>query len=74
VFPGLPEQYDGATDITDARTIAKQLEWAAAEPRAANQAFNIVNGDTFHWRDMWEVVEAGLGVEAAPYPGSQRQS
>jgi nucleoside-diphosphate-sugar epimerase len=69
VFPGSPEQYDGTTDITDARMVARQLEWAATEPRAANQSFNIVNGDTFHWRDMWEVVAAGLGVEAAPYPG-----
>lgn len=69
VFPGSPEQYDGTTDITDARMVARQLEWAATEPRAANEAFNIVNGDTFHWRDMWELVAAGLGVEVAPYPG-----
>ena len=69
VFPGSPEQYDGTTDITDARLLARQLAWAATEPRAANEAFNIVNGDTFHWRDMWKVVAAGVGVEPAPYPG-----
>lgn len=69
VFPGSPEQYDGTTDITDARLLARQLAWAATEPRAANEAFNIVNGDTFHWRDMWEVVAGGLWVDPAPYPG-----
>ncbi len=69
VFPGSPEQYDGTTDITDARLLARQLAWAATSPSAANEAFNTVNGDTFQWRQMWEVVAAGLGVEPAPYPG-----
>jgi nucleoside-diphosphate-sugar epimerase len=68
-FPGSPEQYDGTTDITDARLLAEHLVWAATTPEAANEAFNVTNGDTFHWREMWAVVAAGLGVEAAPYPG-----
>jgi nucleoside-diphosphate-sugar epimerase len=69
LFPGSPEQWDGVTDITDARLLAKQLEWAATTPAAANQAFNIVNGDVFRWRRMWGVLADGLGVEAASYPG-----
>ncbi len=69
VFPSSPEQYEAATDVTDARILARQLEWAATESSAENQAFNIVNGDIFRWRRMWEIVAAGLGVEAADYPG-----
>lgn len=69
VFPGSPEQYDGTTDVTDARLLARQLEWAATAAGAANEAFNTVNGDTFHWRDMWRTVASGLGVEPADYPG-----
>ncbi len=69
VFPGSPEQYEAATDVTDARILARQLEWAATESAAANQAFNTVNGDIFRWRRMWKIVAAGLGVEAADYPG-----
>jgi nucleoside-diphosphate-sugar epimerase len=69
VFPGSPQQWDGVTDITDARLLAKQLEWAATTPDAANQAFNTVNGDVFRWRRMWGVVAEGLGLEPAPYPG-----
>ncbi len=69
VFPGSPEQYEAVTDVTDARILARQLEWAATEPAAANQAFNIVNGDIFRWQRMWKIVAAGLGVEAADYPG-----
>ncbi len=68
-FPGSPEQYAGITDITDARLLARQLEWAATTPAAANQAFNTVNGDVFRWRRMWPVVAEGLGVPAAEYPG-----
>ncbi len=69
VFPGSVEQYESATDVTDARILARQLEWAATEPAAANQALNIVNGDIFRWRRMWAIVAEGLGVEVAAYPG-----
>ena len=31
VFPGSPEQYEAVTDVTDARILARQLEWAATE-------------------------------------------
>lgn len=68
-FPGSPEQYERTTDITDARLLAEHLVWAATAENARNEAFNVVNGDTFHWKDMWGVVAGGLGVEPAPYPG-----
>jgi nucleoside-diphosphate-sugar epimerase len=68
VFPGSPTQYEGTTDITDARLLARHLAWAATSTSAANEAFNVVNGDTFRWREMWQVVAGGLGVEPAPYP------
>jgi len=69
LFPGSPEQHENLTDITDARLVARQLTWAATSPAAANEPFNIVNGDKFRWQDMWQVVASGLGVEPAPYPG-----
>jgi nucleoside-diphosphate-sugar epimerase len=72
VFPGSPQQYEGVTDITDAALLAEQLEWSATTPVAANQALNIVNGDVFRWRRMWEVLAGDLGVETAPYPGTGR--
>jgi nucleoside-diphosphate-sugar epimerase len=69
LFPGSQQQWEGITDVTDARLLARQLAWAATTPAAANEAFNIVNGDVFRWRRMWGVLAEGLGVEAAPYPG-----
>jgi nucleoside-diphosphate-sugar epimerase len=69
VFPGSPQQYGGVTDITDARLLGRHAVWSATEATARNQAFNTVNGDVFRWRQMWERVAEGLGVEAAEYPG-----
>src|SRR5688572_731454 len=48
-FPGSPQQWNGLTDMTDARLLARHLEWAATTPAAANEAFNVVNGDVFRW-------------------------
>lgn len=69
IFPGSSAQWHGLTDITDARVLAKQLLWAATSPAAKNQAFNIVNGDTFRWSWMWQRIAKYFGVEAAPHQG-----
>ena len=37
---------------------------AATEPRCANEAFNIVNGDTFRWRDVWGRLADHFGMQA----------
>jgi nucleoside-diphosphate-sugar epimerase len=70
VFPGSPQQLNGVTDVTDARLLGRHLVWSSTAPQAANQAFNTVNGDVFRWRQLWPVLAADLGVEAAAYPGS----
>ena len=70
VFPGRPQQYGGVCDITDARLLGRHVVWSATEPQARNQAFNTVNGDVFRWRELWKSIAAGLGIEAAEYPGS----
>jgi nucleoside-diphosphate-sugar epimerase len=72
VFPGSPIQHAGVTDVSDAALVAEQLEWSATTPAAANQALNIVNGDVFRRRRLWDVLAADLGVEPGPYPGEAR--
>ena len=69
VFPGSPQQWNGVTDLTDARLLGRHVAWSATEPAARNQAFNTVNGEVFRWRQLWGKVAEGLGVEAAEYPG-----
>jgi len=68
VFPGSAVQWNSLTDMTDARQLARQLEWSATTPAARNQAFNIVNGDIFRWKWMWRRLAEWFGVEAAPMP------
>ena len=38
-------------------------------PEAANQAFNVVNGDVFRWSWMWGRIADWLGLEPAPFDG-----
>ncbi|WP_145633157.1 SDR family oxidoreductase [Neorhizobium alkalisoli] len=69
VFPGSLQQWEAATDVTDARILAKHLKWAATTPAAANHAFNVVNGEIFRWKWLWPRLAAYFGIEAAEYPG-----
>ena len=46
--------------------LARAAVWSSTSERAANQAFNIANGDLFRWDDMWPRLARALGVEVAP--------
>jgi nucleoside-diphosphate-sugar epimerase len=72
VFPGSPQSYGGITDMTDAELLADQMVWAARTPSGANQALNIVNGDVFRWRHLWQAIADELGVTVGEYPGRAR--
>jgi nucleoside-diphosphate-sugar epimerase len=72
IFPGSAAQWNGLTDMTDARLLARQLLWASTEPKAANEAFNVVNGDVFRWSWMWGRIADWFGIEAVPFDGTHR--
>ena len=69
-FPGSQAQWNGLSDVTDARMLAKQLVWAADTDAARNEAFNIVNGDLFRWSWLWGRLGDWFGVQAAGFNGS----
>jgi len=69
LFPGSAMQWNGLTDMTDARLLARHLEWAATTPAARDQAFNVVNGDIFRWKWMWGRLARWFQLEPAPFPG-----
>lgn len=69
LFPGSAVQWNGLTDMTDARLLAHHLEWAATTEAARNQAFNVVNGDVFRWSWMWKRLADWFGLQPAPFPG-----
>ncbi|WP_034297722.1 SDR family oxidoreductase [Herbaspirillum sp. RV1423] len=65
-FPGKPGSYDKLLEMTDAGLLAKATAWAATDPRCANEAFNIGNGDLFRWSEMWPKIARYFDLEAAP--------
>lgn len=65
-FPGSPGAYHSLIEMTDARLLARATVWAATDPRCANQAFNINNGDLFRWSEMWPAIADWFEMEAAP--------
>lgn len=68
VFPGSKEQFNGVTDVTDARLLARHAVWSATAPGAKNQAFNTVNGDVFRWRQLWKLLAEYFGLQDPGYP------
>jgi nucleoside-diphosphate-sugar epimerase len=71
-FPGSPMQWNGLTDMTDARQLARHLLWATETEAAHNEAFNVVNGDVFRWSWMWGRIADWFGIEPAPFNGAIR--
>ncbi|MBK4735006.1 SDR family oxidoreductase [Noviherbaspirillum pedocola] len=71
-FPGSEAQWNGLSDVTDARMLARQLVWAADTDAARNEAFNIVNGDVFRWNWLWYKLAAWFGVQAAGFSGTMQ--
>jgi nucleoside-diphosphate-sugar epimerase len=69
-FPGSAAQWNGLSDVTDARMLARQLVWAADTDAARNEAFNIVNGDLFRWSWLWGRIADWFGVQAAGFSGT----
>lgn len=65
-FPGAPGAYHSLIEMTDAGLLARAMVWAATEPAAADQAFNVNNGDLFRWEEMWPRLADYFGVPVAP--------
>ncbi|XP_004300685.1 PREDICTED: 3-oxo-Delta(4,5)-steroid 5-beta-reductase-like [Fragaria vesca subsp. vesca] len=62
-FPGTKGAWNCLSTASDADLIAEQQIWAAVDPYARNQAFNINNGDVFKWKHLWKVLAENFGIE-----------
>lgn len=67
IWPGSAAQWNGISDVTDARILAKQLIWASTSKSAENKAFNITNGDIFRWKWLWGRLADYFEVEAVGF-------
>lgn len=63
---GFPGGISYVWEAVDARLVAGAIRWAAEEPAAHGQHFNLTNGEVFEWRDLWPALAEALGVEVGP--------
>jgi nucleoside-diphosphate-sugar epimerase len=63
-FPGSEAAYRAVHCASDVELLNKGMLWAATTPSAANEAFNMVNGDHFRWQYLWPRIAEYFGMEA----------
>jgi nucleoside-diphosphate-sugar epimerase len=65
-FPGGGRFINAASD---SRLIARAAEFTGTHEIAANESYNVVNGDMLVWQDIWQSIAARFGMEVgAPVP------
>ncbi|MFO1319327.1 MAG: SDR family oxidoreductase [Burkholderiales bacterium] len=64
--PGPAANYHALYQLCDSSLLAKSMAWMATEPRCANQAFNITNGDLIRWENVWPRMAEFFGVPVGP--------
>ncbi len=72
---GIPLRFPGGSErvgeATDARLIAKAIEWAVNNEIAEDEIYNITNGDVYIWHHLWPRIAKLFGMDyAAPQPMS----
>jgi nucleoside-diphosphate-sugar epimerase len=66
-FPG--SAWRSIYQVTESGHMAEAALWAATEPRCANQAYNITNGDYFRWCNVWTRIARVFDMPAGdPLP------
>ncbi len=62
-----PLHYPGGvaplSEAVDADLVAQMLLWAATAPEAANETFNVTNGDVYTMRNVWPVLADAFGMD-----------
>ncbi len=61
-FPGNAKRWQALMELTDATLFANAVRYIATEQSAANQAFNVVNGDAFRWKHVWPRIATHYGM------------
>lgn len=61
-FPGRAGCWEALTEVTDATHFARAMVFMATDLRAANQAFNVSNGDLFRWKRLWPSLADHFGM------------
>lgn len=68
-FPGTAASWNALYHLADAGQIAAAAAWAATSAHAANEIFNVANGDPGRWSNTWPQVARYFDLPAGdPLP------
>ena len=65
-WPGKELAFRKMFQLTDAGLLARAAEWSGTAPGAADQTFNITNGDYFRWEQLWSKIAVAFDMEMGP--------
>jgi nucleoside-diphosphate-sugar epimerase len=65
-FPGTRASAAALTQATDAELLARATAWAATSPAAADEIFNVTNGDQYRWEHVFPMFAHDFEM---PYAG-----
>ncbi|HEP9100161.1 TPA: SDR family oxidoreductase [Pseudomonas aeruginosa] len=68
-FPGSAKAHSRLVQATDADLLARVSLWAATTSKAANETYNVTNGDYFRWENLWPWLAEQLGLQVGPPMG-----
>lgn len=63
-FPG--SSWDSIWQAVDSRLLAKAIHWGGRTAGAANEIFNITNGDCVNWKGLWPAIAECFGTCPGP--------
>ncbi len=61
-YPGEIGGFEAINQVTDSGLLARMTVWSATSPNAANEIFNITNGDGFRYVNVWPDWAAFFGM------------
>ena len=62
-YPGGAERVSQAVD---ADLLARAIAWAGETAAAADETFNVTNGDVFTWPNIWPAIAEAVGMRTGP--------
>jgi nucleoside-diphosphate-sugar epimerase len=73
-FPGPRAAYNALYQVTDARILARAVDWAGETEECQGEVYNITNGDYFRWSRVWPRLADFFDVPVGePLPMSLQQ-
>ncbi len=61
-FPGSAAGYSALSELSDATCLAEAIVFLATHESGRNTAFNVTNGDSFRWSQVWPLLAQWFGI------------